>query len=330
MLRVGLIGCGGMGRTHAEAYKSMSGKVTVAAAADVTEEARTKMRETFGCKTYESGMQLIENADVDYVDICLPTYIHAEHAVAAMKKGLDVFLEKPVCISMEEAALLEKTQKETGRRVQVGHVVRFMDEYVWLKNAADSGRYGRLLSADFSRLSVMPLWGWENWFADAAKSGSAALDLHVHDADFIRYLCGDDIRDMSAAAARDGSGMINHINVIYKYADKVITAEGSWDCRSSHPFRASFKAFFEKATVFFDGMEGGLKVYTDDGVEKIEAAEELTKDVGINISAGGAYARELEYFTDEILCGNGREIAPLSEGIKSVELVLKEMELCKE
>ena len=108
----------------------------------------------------------------------------------------------------------------------------------------------------------------------------------------------------------------------------MMSAEGSWDCRESQPFRASYTAFFEKATVFFNGLEDGLVVCTDDKKEKIEAKEELTKDVGINIKAGSAYTDELEYFIDEILIGNGKEMAPLSEGIKSVKLVFEEMKLC--
>ena len=328
MLKVGLIGCGGMGHTHAAGYEDLKDKVKVVAVADVREDKCADLKDTFGCDVYKTGMELIENADVDYVDICVPTYLHAEHAVAAMRKGFDVFVEKPVCISDAEAELLEKVQKETGRKVQVGHVVRFMTEYAWLKNAVDSGKYGKLLSANFSRLSVMPTWGWEDWFADADKCGSVALDLHIHDADFIRYLCGDDIKKMSAACTRDKNGMINHLNVLYQYEDKMLSAEGSWDCRESQPFRASYTAFFEKATVFFNGLEDGLVVCTDDKKEKIEAKEELTKDVGINIKAGSAYADELEYFIDEILIGNGKEMAPLSEGIKSVKLVFEEMKLC--
>ncbi len=329
MLKVGLIGCGGMGSCHAGGYDDMSDKVQVVAIADVVLEKRAAMKERFNCETYETGMELIEKADVDFVDICLPTYMHAEHAVAAMKHGLDVFVEKPVCLTSEEAELLEKTQKETGRKVQVGHVVRFMNEYVWLKNAIDSGKYGKLLSADFSRLSVIPLWGWNNWFSDPEKCGSVALDLHIHDVDFIRYICGDDIKKLSAVHTRDENGMINHIKAIYQYEDKMISAEGSWDCREGMSFRASYTAFFEKATVFFNRLEDGLIVCTDEGRDKISADEEISRDIGINVKAGSAYTDELRYFVDEIILGNGKEIAPLSEAVKSVNLVLDEIELCK-
>ena len=61
-------------------------------------------------------MELLEKEDLDMVDICLPTYLHTAHAVAAMEKGLHVFMEKPVCLNMTEAKLLLETQKKTGAK----------------------------------------------------------------------------------------------------------------------------------------------------------------------------------------------------------------------
>ena len=74
---------------------------------------------------YGEGMDLIRQADVDVIDICLPTYLHAEYALAAMDVVKYVFVEKPVTLTVEEGeALLEKSKK-TGCRVQVGQVIRF-------------------------------------------------------------------------------------------------------------------------------------------------------------------------------------------------------------
>ena len=87
MLRVGLIGCGGMGTTHSGCYGAMQESVVLAAVADLEEEKAKSVSARFGSEIYSSGMELIENADVDVVDICVPTYLHAELAIAAMKKG---------------------------------------------------------------------------------------------------------------------------------------------------------------------------------------------------------------------------------------------------
>ena len=100
-------------------------------------------------------------------------------------------MKKPVALTKEEGELLLATQKETGAKAQVGQVVRICDEYVWLKEAADKKEYGEIRTAVFRRLSAPATWAWEGWLDDAARSGSMALDLHVHDVDFMRYLMGE-------------------------------------------------------------------------------------------------------------------------------------------
>ena len=84
MIRVGLIGCGFMGGMHAACYAALAELgVKVTAIADDRPEFLAQMKEQTDAQTYESGMALIEQADVDVVDICLPTYLHTAHACAA-------------------------------------------------------------------------------------------------------------------------------------------------------------------------------------------------------------------------------------------------------
>lgn len=125
MLKVGLIGCGFMGTMHANCYKNIEG-VELVAVADIRPEKASQLAE--GAKIYGDGKELIENADVDIIDICLPTYLHAEYALLAMDKVKYVFVEKPVTLTVEESETLKAKQKETGAFVQVGQVIRFWDE----------------------------------------------------------------------------------------------------------------------------------------------------------------------------------------------------------
>ena len=116
-MKVGVIGCGGMGTTHYLSLKVLSSQmdVEVVALADCREEFLQKAAAEFPeARTYTYGMELIERENLDAVHICLPSYLHTEHAVAAMKKGMNVLVEKPVCLTREEGELLLETQKETG------------------------------------------------------------------------------------------------------------------------------------------------------------------------------------------------------------------------
>ena len=215
MIKVGLIGCGFMGGMHAACYKALQALgVQVTAVADVRASYAQEVAAKSDAKIYETGMELIEKADVDVVDICLPTQLHVSHAVAAMRAGHDVFVEKPICIQEDEMELIQKVKDETGRKVQVGQVIRLWTEYVWLKQTADSGEYGRVLLANFKRLSAPATWASEGWLMKPELSGGVAVDMHVHDVDFVRYLLGEPDR-VQAQAYRDETGLIQNITALY-------------------------------------------------------------------------------------------------------------------
>ena len=80
MLKIGLIGCGFMGTMHANCYKNLEG-VELCAFADIRKENAVKLAEGTNAVIYSDGMELIENADVDIIDICLPTYLHCKYAL---------------------------------------------------------------------------------------------------------------------------------------------------------------------------------------------------------------------------------------------------------
>ena len=109
MLKVGLIGCGFMGAMHANCYKNIEG-VELVAFADLRKEKAEELAAGTNATIYSDGKDLIASADVDIIDICLPTYLHAEYAMAAMDKVKYVFVEKPVALTVAEGkAMIEKS-----------------------------------------------------------------------------------------------------------------------------------------------------------------------------------------------------------------------------
>lgn len=326
MLKVGIIGFGGIAGVHYQCWCALEQYAKVVAIADLREERRAEIPADKGIAIYENGDDLLENADVDIIDICVPTYEHTRFAVAAMKKGRHVFMEKPVCLNEEEAQLLLKTQEETGAKVQVGHVVRFEDAYPKLKEFVDNNTYGKLICAEFHRLAAHVLWSWDNWYQDPDRSGSVALDLHVHDVDFVRYLMSGDPDTVSSVGTRNKDGVLQQIFTTYQYGDTIITAIGSWDFANAFPFTQTFYAKFEQATVVY-GADRKVTIYTKNGETLTPDLKEEFKDLisnGTNISNLGPYYNELKYFLTETLNG-GKEIAPLSEAVKSARLAWKEI-----
>lgn len=329
MIQVGLIGCGFMGGMHAACYKALQALgVQVTAVADVRANYAQEVAAKSDAKIYETGMELIEKADVDVVDICLPTQLHVSHAVAAMRAGRDVFVEKPICIKEDEMELIQKVKDETGRKVQVGQVIRLWTEYVWLKQTADSGEYGRVLLANFKRLSAPATWASEGWLMKPELSGGVAVDMHVHDVDFVRYLLGEPDR-VQAQAYRDETGLIQNITALYGYGkDVAVCIEAGWDYPTTFPFTAEYRVKFEKATAVL--KNGVLTVYPNDAEPfQPELPQEYQgdNDIGGNISSLGGYYNELKYFIEGIKGEHPLTVATVEEAIKSVRLVKKEIEI---
>lgn len=101
MLKIGLIGCGFMGTMHANCYKNLEG-VEIAAVADLRPEKAQELAAGTNAVIYADGKDLIANAQVDAIDICLPTYLHAQYALLAMDKVKYLFIEKPVTLTQAE------------------------------------------------------------------------------------------------------------------------------------------------------------------------------------------------------------------------------------
>lgn len=321
-VRIGLIGCGFMGAMHANCYNVLSGAELVAVA-DIRPEKAEAIAKQSGAEIYKDGMDLIRNAEVDAIDICLPTYMHTNFALAAMEKVKYIFIEKPVALTEEECALLESKQKKTGCQIQVGQVIRFWDEYVKLKEFIDNKTFGKVANASFHRISPRPTWGWENWLLDDARSGGACQDLAVHDTDFILSLFGTPLSSHSVVNKINEKK--SFIGTHYQYEDFVVTSESTWDLPLPFHFNAGFRVMFEKAAV--ELSEGKLLVYYDDRVEEvqIEKPKLCSGNAGGNISDLGGYYNELLYFVEQINSSLPIEKATLSHATASLRFLLKEI-----
>jgi predicted dehydrogenase len=320
MLKVGLIGAGFMGAMHANCYKNIEG-AELCAIADIREEKAKALAEGTNAVIYGDGKDLIANADVDIIDICLPTFIHAEYACLAMEKVKYVFVEKPVALTNEDIDMLFKKQEETGAYVQVGQVIRFWDEYVALKDMIESGKYGKIINANFRRISPTPTWGWNDWLRKAEFSGGAAQDLHIHDIDFVLSLFGE---PLAVSSVKNSEGETNsYVATLMKYKDFPVSVEGTWNLPASYPFSASFRVMFEKACV--ENAPGtGFVLYTDEGKENIviEKQDIGTSEAGGNISDLGGYYKELVYFTDCAKKSVPVEKATLKDAADSLRFLL--------
>lgn len=322
MIKVGLIGCGFMGAMHYNCYNNIAG-VKVTAVADIRREKAEELVKGADAVIYGDGKDLIAKADVDIIDICLPTFLHAEYALSAMDKVKYLFVEKPVALTNGQAAAMLKKSEKTGCNVQVGQVIRFWDEYVELKKIIESGKYGKVINANFRRLSPRPTWGWNDWLLDDKLSGGAAQDLHIHDTDYVLSVFG---KPKKFYSVKNSAGEKNsYINTLMQYNGFTVTVEGTWDLPATRPFEASFRVVFEKATV--ENAGGRFTLYTDGNAEEIKIEKKKLEGgvEGGNISDLGGYYNELVYFTDKVKAGEKIEKATLKDAAGSLKFVLGEI-----
>lgn len=186
MLKVALVGVGGISGAHIPAWESMDDAELVAIC-----DIRPERMENYPDKRHYTDFdEMLEKEDVDILDICLPTFLHADFAVKAMEKGINVICEKPISLKREDVQRVYSTAKNNNVCFMIAQVLRFWPEYEVVKSIYDSGKYGKLLSASMRRLGGIPKWSWDDWMRDEKRSGLVPFDLHIHDLDFIVYAFG--------------------------------------------------------------------------------------------------------------------------------------------
>lgn len=325
MLRVGIVGAGFMGQMHANVYSYLP-NVKLVGVADIVREKAEKLASGKGAVGYSSFEEMLDEAELDLVDICLPTYLHCEYTVKAALAGKHVFCEKPMAMSLAEADKMIEATNRAGVKFMIGQCVRFWPEYMKLKELLDSGELGRITSASFWRLSATPTWSWENWLMDPKKSGSALLDLHIHDVDFINYVFGEP-RGVHSTGSCDDRGW-NHVFTHYDYEDFACISEGAWDMPPGYPFTAAFRVVGEQASVeLHPGENGGLFVYPQNAdayrVDVPKPSLETGESQG-NISDLGGYFNELQYFVKCIERDEYPGVVTPKDARNSVKMVLAE------
>lgn len=312
MLKVGLVGVGGISGAHIPAWQSME-DVELVALCDVRPEQMTRYPEL---RQYTNMDDMLAKEQLDILDICLPTYLHADAAVKAMERGIHVLSEKPVSLKTEDVHRLYETAKRNNVRFMVAQVLRFWPEYVYLKEIYDSGRYGKLLSGRMARLGHMPGWSWDNWMKDESRSGLVPFDLHIHDLDFMVYTFGKPKQVSSFRARRPDQDVFT---AVYQFDGFYVDSEATWYA-APYPFHATYRFQFEKALIVLDGA---LTVYEVDG-KTFTVGADGGETGGIELPPTNAYANEIRYFADCVKAGRDADRVKEKE-LETVVKILKEI-----
>ena len=307
-MRVAVLGLGFMGSTHVKAWRQVPDARLVAVmssddrklAGDLTSVqgnlGTSGERVDFSdLRKYTSIEAALADPQIDAIDVCLPTDLHAAAAIAALRAGKHVLVEKPLALSRADAQSVFDESKRCGRILMAGHVLRFIPAYADLRGRLPKS--SPVQSAVFRRDCAAPAWG--GWLTDPARSGGGVFDLLIHDADFCISLWGmpESVRATGEENLKNGVDMV-HAALSYRDIGPVVIT-GGWHQDPSYPFSMQFSVETELGSFAWSSEES---------------------------ETGEPFAAELRYFSDCVNANRGPELCPPEESVQAVALMERILE----
>lgn len=231
MKRIGIIGAGGIGNKHANAWAEVP-DAAVVAVADPDSERAGALAGRIGAKACASVEDLLAGEEIDVADVCVPTLQHVPVAMACLAKRIPTICEKPMARTVADARALVDAYNSAGVPLLPAHVVRFFQDFTAIRDQIDAGAVGKPAVVRITRGGPFPR-GKDGWYGDPAQSGGVLLDLSLHDFDWLRYTFGEvervtanclmaqgaTDRDYSLAVLRFKSGVIAHVEGTWVHTD---------------------------------------------------------------------------------------------------------------
>lgn len=248
-------------------------------------------------KPYGSIPELLADPEIEAVDLCLPTWLHEEVAVAALRAGKHVLVEKPMALDGSSARRMIGVAEQTGRVLMCAHVLRFFPEYLALQQAIPG--MGAVRAAFFGRRCGEP--GWGGWLKDPAKSGGGAFDLLIHDIDTCLWLFG-------MPQAVSATGFADWVAGQLYYDGFTVGIEGGWQASRAYPFCMEYRVTLERGIVEYSSAARPPVAFTD--TERV-----------LPLATTDGYAAEIAYFVECCIAGKSPERCPPEQSAQAVELM---------
>ncbi|MDR7866268.1 MAG: Gfo/Idh/MocA family oxidoreductase [Sporomusaceae bacterium] len=191
ILGFGLVGCGRISKKHFEAIKAIPDAALVGLC-DTDKQALNRNVSIYGGLGYTDYQEMLGNPEIDVVNICTPSGLHAELALAAIQAGKNVLIEKPMSMSLTEADKVIAAANQARVKLGVVHQNRFNHAVVKLRSALEQGKFGKLTHA-----SAVVRWNRDdNYYAQApwrgtwSQDGGCLMNQSIHNIDLLQWMMG--------------------------------------------------------------------------------------------------------------------------------------------
>jgi len=321
-VKVAVVGLGFMGVTHLRAYLDTEGANVVAVCDAVRLPVNGVLQGVAGnvkksddihlgpkVRVYRKLDEVLADPEVELVDLCTPTPLHPEQAIASLKSGKHVLCEKPLARTSAAAREIVQIEQQSPGFLMPAMCMRFWPGWSWLKQVVEERRYGTVLAARFRRISEMPTWSKQGTYTGGNDLGGALFDLHIHDTDFVQFLFGRPHAVFSSGVAR-ASGAVDHVVTQYLYpGGPTVYAEGSWLLTKG--FNMSYTLHCERATLDFDLARGA---------EAMQVTEPGQATQSLKYDGPDGYGEEVRYVVDCARYDKRPETVRAKDGLTALEI----------
>jgi predicted dehydrogenase len=268
-IRVGIMGGGWPGQQHAKGYEAAGG-FKVVGIADLIPARRERMAaEHTVTKFFADGKEMLADKDIDAISICLPTFLHAPMAIAALKAGKHVVCEKPPAVSAKEAKQIEAAAKKAGKVVLYAVQRRFGGHEQAAKQAIAKGYAGDVYHARAGWMRTRGVPIGTGWFTDKSRSGGGALiDIGVHALDLAWYMLGQPKPTSAFGVTQSRFASLARQDVKYDVEDAafaLIRFEGGKSLELSTSWAMNQPPQQQGTFCRVHGDKGAVDVYTPNG-----------------------------------------------------------------
>ena len=317
-----MVGLGFMGVTHLRAYLESGGAEIVAVCDAVRLPVNGVLQGVAGnvkksddiqlgpkVRVYRQLEEVLADSEVELVDLCTPTPLHPEQAIASLKSGKNVLCEKPLARTSAAAREIVKTEQAGSGFLMPAMCMRFWPGWSWLKEVVADQRYGAVVAARFRRMSEMPAWSKQGTYTGGNDLGGALFDLHIHDTDFVQFLFGRPRAVFSSGVTRP-SGSVDHVVTQYLYpGGPTVYAEGSWLLTKG--FNMAYTLHCERATLDFDLARGP---------EAMQVSEPGQPARSIRYEGPDGYGHEVRYVVECARQGKKPATVTAQDGLSALEI----------
>ena len=331
-LRVGVIGCGRVSVMHLVSLTAIK-EVEIVASCDIKKERADEVAKKYGAKSYYSYEDMLDNEKLDAVHLCLPHYLHSKVACYAFEKGVNVLTEKPMDVDLASAENAVKKAKEKGVLYGVIFQCRYNNSAKLVKNALQSGKLGKIISARSTLTWTRPdsYYAESDWKGTWDKEGGGVIiDQAIHSIDLVNWLVDSEVESISASMANRGHKIV----CVEDSAEGLITYKNGvkygFYCMNNYGCDEpiEIKLYCEKGKVTF-GYDDAYIEYFSGEKEEAHQDENTVEYEGGKDYWGFQHVRQIRQFYNAVL---GREKLEISgeEALKTHRLIMQIYNKAKE